>query len=443
MSDAINEVGRDIELLGLLLAASNEVFRGDTVLSMTSQTSESESEFESAAASRRARIVLVIALILVGINLRPAISSVAAILGVIRAATDMSSTLSGVLTTLPILCFGVCAPLAPRLTGRRTPERVVLYGLLGLVLGIGGRIFFGLPGLFLGTALAGGSIGVIMVLLPGIIKRDFPHQLGLMTGLYTMALCLGAALAAGLTVPIQHLAYNSWRLALVFWGVPALLAAWAWWPQLRQPLPHAHHNRQVVRGIYASKLAWQVTGFMGLQSALAYCVFGWLPTILIDRGLTPLTAGLVLSLSIGMQLVTALSGPWLATRGPDQRVAIVIMLGMTTTGLFGCLYAPLSGVWGWAVLLGLGQGGSFSIALTLIVLRAPNPQVTAALSGMAQGVGYTIAALGPLAVGMLHDASHGWNSSALMFGVIAAAALMAGLNAGRNRHVETRLESAG
>jgi CP family cyanate transporter-like MFS transporter len=423
----------------LLLAASNEVFRDDTVLSMTFQTSESE----LAAASRRARIVLVIALILVGINLRPAISSVAAILEVIRAATDMSSTLSGVLTTLPTLCFGVCAPLAPRLTGRRTPERVVLYGLLGLVLGIGGRIFFGLPGLFLGTALAGGSIGVIMVLLPGIIKRDFPHQLGLMTGLYTMALCLGAALAAGLTVPIQHLAYNSWRLALVFWGVPALLAAWAWWPQLRQPLPHAHHNRQVVRGIYASKLAWQVTGFMGLQSALAYCVFGWLPTILIDRGLTPLTAGLVLSLSIGMQLVTALSGPWLATRGPDQRVAIVIMLGMTTTGLFGCLYAPLSGVWGWAVLLGLGQGGSFSIALTLIVLRAPTPQVTAALSGMTQGVGYTIAAFGPLAVGMLHDASHGWNSSALMFGVIAAGALMAGLKAGRNRHVETRLEPAG
>lgn len=420
---------------------------------MTSQTSESEPartvapasavDAMTAAASHRARIVLVIALILVGINLRPAISSVAAVLEVIRAATGMSSTLGGVLTTLPILCFGLCAPLASRLIGHRTPERVVLYGLLMLVLGIGGRIFFGLPGLFLGTALAGGSIGVIMVLLPGIIKRDFPHQLGLMTGLYTMALCLGAALAAGLTVPIQHLAYNSWRLALVFWAVPALLAAWAWWPQLQQPLPHARHSRQVVRGIYGSKLAWQVTGFMGLQSALAYCVFGWLPTILIDRGLTPLNAGLVLSLSIGMQLVTALSGPWLATRGSDQRLAIVIMLGMTTTGLFGCLYAPLTSVWGWSVLLGLGQGGSFSIALTLIVLRAPNPQVTAALSGMAQGVGYTIAAFGPLAVGILHDASHGWNSSALMFGVIAAAALLAGVYAGRNLHVETRLEPAG
>ncbi len=421
--------------------------------SQTSQTSESESVRTVAPASavyattvttrRRARIVLVVALILVGINLRPAISSVAAILDVIRAATGMSPTLAGVLTTLPILCFGVFAPLASRLIWRRTPERVVLYGLLVLVLGIGGRIFFGLPGLFLGTALAGGSIGVVMALLPGIIKRDFPHQLGLMTGLYTMALCLGAALAAGMTVPMQHLAHNNWRAALAFWALPALLAAWAWWPQLRQPLQHGHHGGQAVRGIYASKLAWQVTAFMGLQSALAYCVFGWLPTILIDRGLTPLNAGLVLSLSIGMQLVTALGGPWLATRGTDQRAAIVIMLGMTITGLFGCLYAPLTSVWGWAVLLGLGQGGSFSIALTLIVLRAPNPQVTAALSGMAQGVGYTVAALGPLAVGILHDASHDWNSSAMMFGVIAAVALLAGLSAGRNRHVEARLEPAG
>lgn len=395
------------------------------------------------AGSRRQRILLVIAMFLVGINLRPALSSVAAILEAIRAATGMSSAAAGVLTTLPVLCFGVFAPLAPRLIYRRTPERIVLYGLLVLAAGIGIRIFFGLPGLFVGTVLVGGSIGVVMVLLPGIIKRDFPHRLGSMTGLYTMALCLGAALAAGLTVPLQHLAQNDWRFGLAFWALPALLAAWAWWPQLRQPAHQRRHGAQVVRGMYSSKLAWQVTCFMGLQSALAYCVFGWLPTILIDRGMTPLDAGLVLSLSIGLQLLTALGGPWLATRGRDQRAAIAGMVGVTMVGLLGCLYAPLGGLWWWAGLLGLGQGGAFSIALTLIVLRAPNPQVTAALSGMAQGVGYALAALGPLAVGILHDASGGWNSSALLFVVLSAGALVAGLGAGRNLHVEARLEPAG
>ena len=394
----------------------------------------------SHAPTRRAQILLVIALFLVGINLRPALSSVAAILEAIRAATGMSSALAGVLTTLPALCFGVFAPLAPRLASRFMPERIVLYGLLVLALGIGMRIFFGIPGLFAGTLLAGGSIGVVMVLLPGIIKRDFPHRLGLMTGLYTMALCLGAALAAGMTVPIQHLGQNDWRPALAFWALPALLAAWVWWPQLRHPSRHDRHGHHVVRGLYSNVLAWQVTGFMGLQSALAYCVFGWLPTILIDRGMTPLDAGLVLSLSIGFQLTTALGGPWLATRGRDQRGAIAAMLGLTIVGLLGCVYAPLGGVWWWAVLLGLGQGGAFSVALTLIVLRARNPQVTASLSGMAQGVGYTVAALGPLSVGILHDLSHGWHSSVLLFIVLFVGALAVGLGAGRNLYVEVQVE---
>lgn len=402
-----------------------------------------DSSSPTTASDRRSRILLVIALFLVGINLRPAISSVAAILEAIRATTGMSSAQAGVLTTLPVLCFGVFAPLAPRLARRFVPEQLVLYGLLMLACGIGIRIFFGTPGLFLGTLLAGGSIGVVMVLLPGIIKRDFAHRAGLMTGIYTMALCLGAALAAGLTVPLQHLAQNDWRPALVFWALPALLAAWIWWPQLRHPGRHGQHGRHAVRGVYSSALAWQVTGYMGLQSSLAYCVFGWLPTILISRGMPPLDAGLVLSLSIGVQLITALGGPWLATLGRDQRRAIVIMLGMTIVGLLGCLYGPIGSVWLWAALLGLGQGGTFSVALTLIVLRAPNAPVAGSLSGMTQGIGYTLASLGPLAVGFLHDASGNWNTSALLFVLIWAGALVCGLGGGRNLYVEAQVERIG
>ncbi|MGB7478994.1 MAG: MFS transporter, partial [Burkholderiaceae bacterium] len=218
------------------------------------------------------------------------------------------------------------------------------------------------------------------------------------------------------------------------------LAAWAWWPQLRQPAQRAAAGRFRVHGMYRSALAWQVTCFMGLQSALAYCVFGWLPTILIDRGMVPLAAGLALSLSIGMQLITSLAGPWLAMRGSNQRAAIVLVLLLTVAGLLGCVYAPLSSVWLWTVLLGLGQGGTFSIGLTLIVLRAPNPQTTASLSGMAQGFGYVLAAFGPLLVGILHDATGNWHGAALLFVAISAGALAAGWGAGRNLHVQARVE---
>jgi MFS transporter, CP family, cyanate transporter len=164
-------------------------------------------------------------------------------------------------------------------------------------------------------------------------------------------------------------------------------------------------------------------------------VFGWLPTILIDRGMTPLAAGGVLSLSIALQLITALGGPWIAGLARDQRMAIVAMMLLTLAGFAGCLYADIDAIWWWAIVLGLGQGGAFSIGLTLIVLRAPNATVAASLSGMVQGVGYLVAALGPLAFGLLRDLTHNWNAAAILFIAVALAALIAGLAAGRNLHV--------
>jgi CP family cyanate transporter-like MFS transporter len=192
--------------------------------------------------------------------------------------------------------------------------------------------------------------------------------------------------------------------------------------------------------LWRDPLAWQVTLYMGLQSSLAYIVFGWLPSILIDRGLSPVQAGLVLSGSVMAQLISALGAPWLATRGRDQRAAVLLVMGLTLAGLLGMLYAPLSGIWGWAVVLGLGQGGTFSIALALIVLRSRDAHVAANLSGMAQGVGYTLAAMGPLLVGVVHDLTHGWSAVGIIFVVISLAAIAFGLGAGRNLHVSARSE---
>jgi len=383
--------------------------------------------------------LLLVGLVLVALNLRPALSSMAPLLNQVSESLGLSASAAGLLTTVPVLCLGLFAPLAPVLARRFGSERVILGILLVLALGIAVRSAFGSTGLFLGTIMAGASIGVVGVLLPGIVKRDFPKHAGTLTGVYTMALCLGAALAAGATVPLsQHLG-DSWSLGLGFWLIPALLAALVWLPQAREG-HGAHHVAYRVRGLLRDPLAWQVTLYMGLQSSLAYIVFGWLPSILIGRGLTPTQAGLVLSGSVIVQLISSLAAPWLATRGKDQRLAIVGVMVMVLAGLFGCLYAPLDGLWGWAIILGLGQGGSFALALTLIVLRSRDAHVAANLSSMAQGVGYTLASLGPFAVGLVHDLTGGWEAVGWIFGVVGIGAIAFGLKAGRSLHVQVTSE---
>ena len=383
--------------------------------------------------------LLLLGLILVAMNLRPALSSLSPLLSEVSSSLGLSAAKAGLLTTLPVLCLGLFAPLAPILARRFGSERVVLGILLTLAGGILLRSSFGETGLFIGSLIAGASIGIIGVLLPGIVKRDFARQAGTMTGVYTMALCLGAALAAGATVPLSEYFGNSWNIGLGFWIVPALVAALFWLPQVGQK-HGAHQVAYRVKGLLRDPLAWQVTLYMGLQSSLAYIVFGWVPSILISRGLSATEAGLALSGSIIVQLLSALTAPWLATRGKDQRLAIVVVMVLTLGGLFGCLFAPLEGLWGWAILLGLGQGGTFSLALTLIVLRSRDSHVAANLSGMAQGIGYTLASMGPLAVGVLHDWTGGWGATGWVFGVIGVGAIVAGLGAGRGLYVQVSSE---
>ncbi|WP_286919975.1 CynX/NimT family MFS transporter [Pseudomonas sp. UBA6753] len=383
--------------------------------------------------------LLLLGLVLVALNLRPALSSMAPVLGQVSEGLGLNASQAGLLTTLPVLCLGLFAPLAPVLARRFGSERVILGILATLALGIVVRSSLGATGVFLGSLMAGASIGIIGVLLPGIVKRDFPQHAGTLTGVYTMALCLGAAMAAGATVPLAQHFDGSWALGLGFWMVPALLAMLVWLPQARQG--HGLHKVAYrVRGLWRDPLAWQVTLYMGLQSSLAYIVFGWLPSILIGRGLSPTEAGLVLSGSVIVQLVSSLSAPWLATRGKDQRLAIVLVMLITLAGLFGCLYAPLSGLWGWAVVLGLGQGGTFALALTLIVLRSKDAHVAANLSSMAQGVGYTLASMGPFAVGLVHDLTGGWAAVGWIFAVLGVGAIVFGLGAGRALHVQVSSE---
>lgn len=383
------------------------------------------------------KLMLIFAIVFVGMNLRPALISVGPLIDSLRTGLGLSALALGTLLTLPILCFGAFAPLAPSLLRFQSAERLLLLNLLALVLGIGLRSTLGVFGLFAGTLVVGFSISVVMVLLPSIIKRHFPQQAGMMMGVYTTALALGAAIAAGVTVPLEQLPGSDWRWALAFWLVPAIVAIVVWWPQAgsgEHPQGRAHAAAPRLRGNW---LAWQVTLFMGAQGAIAYCIFGWLPLILIDRGLTPVKAGFVLASLMTVQLSTSLGGPWLATRGRDQRLATLAMMLLVLVGLMGMLYGNISAVYVWSTIFGLGFGGMFSIAMALLVLRSPNPQIAASLSGMAQGVGYSLAAMAPLVVGFLHDHTGNWNAVAVFFCLLIGGAIWSGLLASRAMHIET------
>ena len=393
---------------------------------------------ETTMATSPRRLALFIGLmVLVGLNLRPALSTLAPLLTRIQHDTGLSALAIGALTTLPVLCLGVFAPLAPWLAKRCGPENTLAGALLLLAAGL---LLRGVPAvlaLFTGTLMVGAAIGVAGTLLPALVKRELPAGADLMTGVYTMALCLGGALGAGLSIPLAEW-LGGWPASLASWALLALLALLAW-----QALMPRHDSAAGLPGsagstreLLSQPLAWQVMLFMGSQSSLAYIVFGWLPTLLGARGYSEAEAGWMMGASVMVQLIAALSAPWLARLGRDQRPALLIVLTLVGSGFWLLLQAPPLWRWLGVVLLGLGQGGGFSLALTLIVLRTASSRLSGKLSGLVQGGGYTLAAMGPLSVGLMLQFDMGLAFvTRVLLGIVAVSMGFA-LLAGRNRRLE-------
>jgi CP family cyanate transporter-like MFS transporter len=378
----------------------------------------------------------VAAILLIAFNLRPTITSVAPFLGDIRQASGISEFGISVLTMAPVICLGLFGPLAPLLARRFGTEAVLLASLLGIAVGAVVRSFGTIP-LFLGTIVIGASLSLAGVLSPVVVKRDFPRQVGLMMGLYTMLISLGATLSTASGVPLAHVLGGSWETALLFWASPALIGAIVFIPQLFRyeraravPSPH-------LRGLTRDPLAWQVTGILALVASLAYAVFNWAPTMLEARGLDAATSGLIVSISYIAQMVTGLSAPIIAGRQRDQRPTVVVLLLLTATGLLGFIFAPIWSLTAFSIILGLGQGGAFGLALSLIVLRAGNQHVVGQLSMLAQSVGYVAGGIvGPFAVGVIHDWSQSWPVVAIFYTTVASIALQQRLAARQQQHTE-------
>jgi MFS transporter, CP family, cyanate transporter len=396
-------------------------------------------KYQAGAARRPYEItLLIVAVAAAGLNLRTAITSLPPLFPDLQTQLHLSTATLSLLAATPVICFGVVSAFTAWLN-RRYGEEMIL--LVALVLLTAGLLLRGVaPGvmLFPGTVLAASAIAVLNVLLSSMAKRRWPERAGLLIGIYLTTLSAGAILSSLLSVPLYDRS-GSVQLALGVWAVPAALAVLLWLPQLRYRtvgLAPAAADGTVAPAragvkVYRYALTWQVTAFMGLQSLLYYAALSWLPTIFQDRGDSAVTAGNLLALMGVGNLATSLLVPVLAHRRPSQRGLVVPSLIGTAAGLAGSLWAPLGSAPFWVLVLGVSQGSCLGLAIFFMLARAPDAGVAASLSAFAQSVGYLVASVGPLVVGLLHSATGSWNLPLALLLVLCAAELATGLLAGR------------
>jgi MFS transporter, CP family, cyanate transporter len=380
------------------------------------------------------KLFLILAIALIALNLRPAISGVGPLIGEIRSDTGLSNTLLGMLTTLPVLAFGVFSVLTPLFTRKLGTEGTMTLALLLVGGGTLLRVAPSLPPLFLGTIILGVGIALGNVLLPGIVKKSFPGRYGLVTGIYSSMLGAGATLASAVSVPLSQGAGLGWRWALGIWAVAAGVALIFWLPQMKRNIPVQTRRglRSALQQLGSSRLAWSISVFVGLQSLTFYTVIAWLPEILIERGMNPESAGFILALTQGTGVLGTLIIPAWASGRQRQRLPIVILVVMEMISILGLMNQNLFLVELWAAMLGFCLGGSFGLALLFIVLRTTDTESANELSGMSQSIGYTLAAAGPALFGGLYDLSGSWTIPLFLFLIIAVIKLISGWRAGRD-----------
>lgn len=375
--------------------------------------------------------LLIAGILLIAANLRAPITGVGTVLADIQRSFGFNATQAGVLATLPLLAFAFVSPFAGGLARRHGLERTLFAALLLLTTGIVVRSSGTTWGLFGGTVILGSAIALCNVLLPSLLKRDFAAKIPTMTSLYAVTMSVTAALCSAVMIPLTGVSSYGWAFALGVWAVLAAFSAAVWLPQLRgaaPPAPQAAASPAIP--IWRSPLAWQVTAFMGLNSFVYYVVISWLPVILQQNGYSAASAG---SLHGLLQLATVVPGVLavpLIHRLADQRIAAFLSAGLTVVGLAGFIVLPGWSVV-WCIVYGFGSSACLILALTFMSLRAGSVHQAAALSGMAQAVGYLLAAVGPPFVGALHDTFGGWSAALLLCATISAIQAVFGLYAGR------------
>jgi MFS transporter, CP family, cyanate transporter len=403
--------------------------------------SDKEQKTQTKTHPQSAPWVILLGIIFIAVNLRAPLTSIGPLVEFIRDDLHISNTLAGMITTLPLLAFALFSPFVPKLSQRFGVEFILFISIIFLTLGIVLRSFSGIANLYIGTSVLGMGIAVCNVLLPSLIKREYPERIGLMTGVYSISMNLFGAIASGIGVPVAVGLGYGWQVALGIWGILSLISILFWIPQVKRhsmkkaTFHQQAGNRQV--NLWRSPLAWQVTLFMGLQSTLFYVFVAWLPEILKGQGVSFDQSGWLVSIMQLAVLPVTFIAPILAGRMSNQRLLVTITSACFFVGIVGLLYGSLSFILLWIILLGIGAGFAFGLAMIFFGLRTDNARQAAELSGMAQSVGYLLAAVGPMLFGYLHDLTDSWDIPLLILVGVSLLLFIVGLGAGRNKKVES------
>lgn len=388
--------------------------------------------------SRGQTALLVIAVCLAAMNMRPTITTLGPVLDEIGADTGMSTPTLGVLAAVPLVTWALLSPLAHGLGRRFGMTRVMFASLAVIGIGTAVRSWPGpVASLWIGTVLIGAALAVVNVLMPAVVKRDFPGHVTGMTAVYSALLGGFGAIASGVVVPISHAtggqATGDWRAALAVTGGALLLPAialWLWLALRPRHRPPAVGGRRRHTGIWTDGTAWAVAGYMGLQAATFYMIVTWLASIAVDAGHSPVEAGVDVMLYQVGSVAGAITLPVTLRGRRDERLVAAALPLLGVVALAGLLAVP-AGVTAWGMLLGLASGAMLAMSLTLMAQRARTSEDASALSGMSQGVGYAIAAAGPIAFGWVHALTGGWSASLLLTIALLVALAAVGVVAGR------------
>ncbi len=375
--------------------------------------------------------IALLAVVLISANLRPGATSVGPLLAEILDDLGQSATWGGLLGAMPGICFAAFGAFAVALAVRVGLTYALWWGMAATAVGLALRPRASDSWIFLGlTALAFAGMGIGNVLLPAYIKRRFPDQVPLLMAVYGSLLAVGATFGSLMALPLAEVLPGGWRGSLSVWGVTAALAGV---PMLLIALREGSRklrSRAHTRGpsLLRSRQAVALGVFFGVQSMHAYTQFGWTAQMFRDGGVERAHAGLLVSLLAGLGIVNGLVMPIVVARVRDLRWVVITLGLLLVVGYLGILYVPTTASWLWATSLGL-SGAAFPMALSLVTARTRDPHVTARLSGFSQTIGYTLAATGPLLVGVMLAATGGWTIPLWVLiattGVMVAAGLIA------------------
>lgn len=374
---------------------------------------------------------LIAAVIFIAFNLRAAITGVGSLLTILQEELQLSSGVAGFITTLPLIAFAVVSPLVSRFTGRYGEGRAIAFALMIMIGGLFVRSYFGVAGVFAGTALAGIGVAFGNVLLPSIIKGRFPEKEAALTGVYTASMSLFASIAAGVSVPLA--AVLGWNHAMAVWILPAAVTLILWIPFFRMKLSEGTREGYI-KGMYRSPVAVWLSLFMGLQCVFFYCFVSWLPAILEMKGFDTETAGYLFSLYQIIGIPASLFMPLAAGKKRDQRKPAAVLMVLYAAGMIFLIMGSGSVITAAAVTIcGFCSGACISLAMLMINTRTENPVAAGQLSGMVQSAGYLIAAAGPALMGVIYDLTADWTVTLLCLAALIIPLAVSAVKSGEDR----------